>query len=223
MTPLARAFRRHDPRQAGMRLLLATAVGAAIWFAVPERAGLTVRALAAWVAAGGVMTVLGWLIILRASATRTRSAAASDDPGRTVVWLLVLGASTASLLAVGRVLRRAHLVTPTARDLLAVLCVASVAVAWLLTHTAYALRYAHLYYRDDEEGEGGLTFPGTPTPAYFDFAYFSFTIGMTFQVSDVVITSSQIRRAALSHAILSFFYTTVILAVALNLVLGVLG
>jgi uncharacterized membrane protein len=105
-----------------------------------------------------------------------------------------------------------------------VLCVLAVAGSWLLTHTAYTLRYAHLYYRDDDEGEGGLAFPGDDvTPAYFDFAYFALTIGMCFQVSDVTISSHQIRRAVLSQALLSFVYNTVILAVALNLVLGIFG
>jgi len=97
-----------------------------------------------------------------------------------------------------------------------------VGTAWSLTHTSYTLRYAHLYYRD-EGGVGGLVFPGDRPPDDFDFAYFAYTIGMCFQVSDVVITSWQIRRAVLGHAVLSFAYNTVILALALNLLFGVLA
>jgi uncharacterized membrane protein len=90
--------------------------------------------------------------------------------------------------------------------------------AWFLTHTAFTLRYAHLYYRDDEEGVGGLSLPGDAAPAYLDFAYFAFTIGMCFQVSDVQVTSPQIRRTVLLHATMSFAYNTVIVAFVLNLI-----
>jgi uncharacterized membrane protein len=99
----------------------------------------------------------------------------------------------------------------------------AVVSAWGLTHTAYALRYAHLYYRDDDDGEGGLEFPGKIDPDGFDFAYFSFTLGMCFQVSDVCITSRTIRRTVLSHTLLSFLYNTVVLGLALNLMLGFLS
>jgi uncharacterized membrane protein len=98
-----------------------------------------------------------------------------------------------------------------------------VAVTWGVTHTSYTLRYAHLYYRDRGSGEGGLVFPGDERPCDLDFAYFAFTIGMCFQVSDVTIASRRIRRGALLHALLSFAYNTAIVAFTLNLVFGYLG
>jgi uncharacterized membrane protein len=100
------------------------------------------------------------------------------------------------------------------------MCLLAVVTSWLLTHTSWALRYAHLYYRDDKEGVGGLVFPGDRAPTAFDFAYFAFTLGICFQTSDVCITSPQIRRAALFHACQSFAYNTAILALALNLAFG---
>ncbi len=106
---------------------------------------------------------------------------------------------------------------------MAALCLLAVVFAWLLTHTACTLRYAHLYYRDDREGVGGLTFPGERPPDYLDFAYFAFTVGMCFQVSDVTITSRLIRRAVTGHALLSFAYNTAVLALALNLLTGLVG
>ena len=99
------------------------------------------------------------------------------------------------------------------------MCLATVALAWGLTHTSFTLRYAHLYYREDE-GVGGVEFPGQCVPSYFDFAYFAFTIGMCFQTSDVCITSASIRRAVLLHAVISFGYNTAIIAFVLNLVFG---
>jgi uncharacterized membrane protein len=224
MTRRPRAYARHDPRQAWGRLILAVVAGVVTGLAIPWRLGPSLRAVAAWDVTAIVLVIVKWMIIFRSTHADTRHRAAADDPGRTVVWAIVLVASSVSLFATSVSLRQARMLAPEARDLFAVLCVLAVAGSWLLTHTAYTLRYAHLYYRDDDEGEGGLAFPGDDvTPAYFDFAYFALTIGMCFQVSDVTISSHQIRRAVLSQALLSFVYNTVILAVALNLVLGIFG
>ena len=115
-----------------------------------------------------------------------------------------------------------HALAPGARSArAAALCLVTVALAWTMTHTAFTFRYAHLYYREDAEGVGGLDFPGELPPTYFDFAYFAFTVGMCFQVSDVCVTSHQIRRSVLLHAIISFAYNSIILAFVLNLVFGV--
>ena len=100
------------------------------------------------------------------------------------------------------------------------LCLLAVTIAWLLTHTSFTFRYAHLYYRADDEGIGGIQFAGDEPPSYFDFAYFAFTIGMCFQVSDVCVSSPQIRRLVLLHAVISFAYNSIILAFVLNLVFG---
>ena len=192
-----RAFARHDPRRAVGRLLVALVLGLATALAIPARFGSALRAIAAWDVAAVVMGTLAWLFILPATVEDTRRRAAADDPGRRVVGGLVILASGFSLLATAVVLRQARAYPPETRDLFVVLCAAAVVSAWLLTHTAYTLRYAHLYYRDDDEGEGGLVFPGDTPPAYLEFAYFAFTIGMCFQVSDVGVSSRQIRRAVL--------------------------
>ena len=100
------------------------------------------------------------------------------------------------------------------------MCLFAVAAAWALTHTAFALRYAHLFYRDQGDVSGGLEFLGSKSPDYFDFAYFAFTVGMCFQVSDVTVSSSSVRRVVLGHAIPSFAYNTAIIAVTLSLATG---
>ena len=101
------------------------------------------------------------------------------------------------------------------------LTLASIALSWTMTHTAYTLRYAHLYYRSG--GRHGLQFPGDEAPADIDFAYFAFTVGMCFQVSDVTVSTTACRRAVLLHATLAFVYNTMILALALNLVFGLMS
>jgi len=200
------------------------AVGSVMGFGVPS-VGWAIHLLSGWDAAGVCLLVLAWWRIWHENSVETRRHAAAEDPGRHLVWLLVLLASTVSLFAAGFVMRRARGIAPsdTAFCLLLALCLTAVVSAWALTHTAYSLRYAHLYYRDDDDGEGGLEFPGKIDPDGFDFAYFAFTLGMCFQVSDVCITSRSIRRAVLAHALLSFLFNTVILGLALNLMLGFLS
>ncbi len=127
------------------------------------------------------------------------------------------------MLAALALARRVKFLPPDEAHVLALLSIASVGIAWLVTHTAFTLRYAHLYYREDHEGIGGLEFPGGARPSYFDFAYFAFTIGMCFQTSDVCISSTQIRRATLLHALVSFAYNTLILALVLNLVFALVA
>jgi uncharacterized membrane protein len=223
MASPVRAFAPHDPRQAHARLAVALAAGVVTALAIPARLGLPLRAVAGWNAASLTMGALGWWLILRADPDETRCRAAAHDPGRRWVWLFVIVSSGISLFGTALVLREARTHAPFARDVFVALCVGAVATAWGLTHTAYTLRYAHLYYRDDADGCGGLVFPGDGPPAYLDFAYFAFTVGMCFQVSDVAISSSQIRRVVLGQSLLSFAYNTAILATALNLVLGAFG
>jgi uncharacterized membrane protein len=219
----ARAFAPHDPRSARLRLAIAIGTGVATTVLLPSRVGTAFRAVAGWDAAALVLGALSWLLILRTDAAETRRLAAAEDPGRRAAWVIVILASVFSLFANAVVLRDVRTCAAETRDLFVGLCVTAVVAAWLLTHTAYTLRYAHLYYRDDDEGEGGLSFPGDGAPAYVEFAYFAFTIGMCFQVSDVAVTSRQIRRAVLGQSLLSFAYNTAILATAVSLVVGVLG
>ena len=221
----ARAFHPLDPRAARMRLILAAGVASLAWLAIPAipaRISLATRALLAWDLGGLILLGFAGLIILRSSAKETRRRAAAYDPGRRVVSLVVLAGSAFSLFAAAVLLRQGHDVPAATRGLHVALCAATVAISWLITHSAFTLRYAHLYYRDADR-KGGIELPGDEPPDDLDFAYFSFTIGMCFQVSDATITSSQIRRTALGQALLSFLYNTIILAFSLNLIVGELG
>lgn len=223
MSKGSHAFPRHVPLHAHGRLVTAIALGIATGFLVPAGLGTSVRLLAAWNIAALVMTAFAWMIILQTGPSQTHRHAGTHDPGRRAVSALVIVASTVSLLATSVILRQARGFPPFVRELFVALCILAVVSAWVLTHTGYALRYAHLYYRDDEEGVGGLALPGDAAPAYLDFAYFAFTIGMCFQVSDISVSSPQIRRAVLGHGMLSFLYNTAILATAINLAVGVFG
>jgi uncharacterized membrane protein len=108
----------------------------------------------------------------------------------------------------------------TARGIsLATMAAVGVISAWGILHTSYALHYAYLYYRS-EKSPGGLDFPGEQSPKQRDFAYFSFTVGTSFAVSDVNVTDDAMRQAVLGHQILSFFYNTSILATVVTMATG---
>ena len=101
-------------------------------------------------------------------------------------------------------------------------------LGWLTIHTMAALHYAHLYGRPspetaDAEVRGGLDFPGKDEPGAHDFLYFAFVIGMTAQTSDVAITSTAMRKANLLHAVVSFFFNTVLVAAAVNVAVSLAG
>ena len=209
---------RFDPRRAVVRTVLATTLGFSVGIVlIARRASPVIAVLAGIVAGGALLLGLIWSLLRISSAGETQRRAAGDDPGRTAVFLIMLSASVIALFVATILVSTVRQAPPQARALLVALCLATVALAWSLTHSTFALRYAHLYYRDNE-GVGGVEFPGRARPAYSDCAYLAFTIGMCFQVSDTSVTSPQIRRTVLRHAVMSFAYTTAILAFVLNLV-----
>jgi uncharacterized membrane protein len=95
--------------------------------------------------------------------------------------------------------------------------ISSVVLSWAVVHTIFTLRYARLYYVGTD---GGIDFNQDQPPRYTDFAYLAFTLGMTFQVSDTDLKTSTIRATALRHALLSYLFGAVIIAVTINLVAG---
>ena len=144
-----------------------------------------------------------------------RRRASVEDEGIPLIILLALAAVVLSLAAIFAQLAREG--RPDALDLS--LVIASVPLGWATLHTIAAFHYAHLFYATDGEDvgdAGGVDFPGTKEPGAWDFLYFSFVIGMTAQVSDVTVHAAGMRRLVLAHAIVSFFYNTVLLALAVN-------
>jgi uncharacterized membrane protein len=191
-----------------------TAVAAAI-------AGATwsVAALAAEDAAVAVFVIWVWASIAGADADATARLARAEDASRAAAEVVLLGAGVASLLAVVVTLAQAGDAGSPDRGLLTALAIASVALAWLSVHTVFLLRYARIYYSPPD---GGIDF-GDERPDYGDFAYLALTIGMTFQVSDTDLTAKRVRRVALHHALLSYLFGTVIVAITVSSVAGLLG
>ena len=189
-------------------VLVAIGAGALGWWTIAPSLGWSVAALvySAWI----------WIAIHGFDAAATESHATREEPSRSVADGLVLLLGVASLASVALVLIPAASSSGLERGLLGALALVSVALSWVLLHTLYTLRYARLYYAEG----GGIDFNQTAAPQYSDFAYFSFTLGMTFQVSDTNIGSTVIRATVLRHALLSFIFGSVILATTINLVAG---
>ncbi len=169
-----------------------------------------------WSLAALVYSTWVWIAISGLDAAQTASHASREEPSRSVADGLVLLLGVASLASVAFVLIPAASAGGFERGLLAGLALVSVALSWVLLHTLFTLRYARLYYRHG----GGIDFNQKEKPRYGDFAYFAFTLGMTFQVSDTNISSSLIRSTVLRHSLLSFVFGSVILATTINLVAG---
>ncbi|MET4781391.1 DUF1345 domain-containing protein [Glaciihabitans sp. UYNi722] len=169
-----------------------------------------------WCFASLVYSAWVWISIGRENPEQTAAHASREEPARGVADLMVLLLSIASLFSVGFVLVNAAHAPGAQKGILAGLALVSVALSWILLHTLFTLRYARLYYT----AEKGIDFNQPDPPQYTDFAYLSFTLGMTFQVSDTNITSHRIRVTALRHALLSFVFGSVILASTVNLIAG---
>lgn len=169
-----------------------------------------------WDAMALVFTTTVWLGIWRMSQDTTARRATREDDSRAVSDVLTLCAAVASLAAVVVVLVRAHHAVGLDKAMLAGLGVLTVAVSWATVHTIFTLRYAQMYYT---EPVGGVDFKGYQ-PAYRDFAYLALTIGMTFQVSDTDLKSTDMRATALRHGLLSYLFGSIILATAVNLIAG---
>lgn len=142
-----------------------------------------------------------------------------------LIFSFVVTAACIALLSVGFIIRTHHEEARSGLTFQVGLALSTVALSWVLLHTVYSIHYAHVYYGDSDEdktADKGLDFPGKQQPDYLDFAYFSFVIGMTCQVSDVQITSKRMRQLALLHGVISFGFNTFILALLINTISGLL-
>jgi uncharacterized membrane protein len=171
-----------------------------------------------WVSFALTVLILAWMTIFIAHPRDLPRFSRMEDSSRTLILVFVIAAAVASLFAVIDVLGSIKKVDPD-HALYVTLTILAIASSWSLVHTVFTLRYAHLYYGNTvnpAERPAGLDFPHETEPDYLDFAYFSFVIGMTSQVSDVAIGSKVIRRAALAHGVLSFVFNAIIIALTIS-------
>jgi uncharacterized membrane protein len=177
--------------------------------------------------------LIGWdigvLIYVAAAATvmkrcssvaQMKANAAAQDEGGFAILILSAAAAMASLFAIFAELATIARTNPH-YGLYAALAIGTVVLSWTFIHTIFALHYAHQFYGSGAH-KNGLSFPGDGAPDYWDFVYFSFVIGMTFQVSDVQVTHKTVRRTVVAHGALSFFFTTAVVAMAVNIAASII-
>lgn len=183
------------------------------------------RVLASWSVFSFVFLLFSWIVVFTRSINQIKIRASQDDGSTFFVFFMVIISSFAGLLTV-LLLMTSKNIELRENVLFLPLCITGILFAWTMVHTTYIFHYAHEYYdADDGKGNrvfGGLEFPNEKNPDYLDFAYFSFVMGCTFQVSDVQITSRRIRHIALVHGVLSFVLNTFVVALTINMIAGLI-
>jgi uncharacterized membrane protein len=173
---------------------------------------------------GAALVFLASLIPLLRDATPAsmRAAAKANDANRVTILVLTTVLTAVAMAAIAGELDDAR-----AGDIVAIVkLVGTLLLIWLFANTVYALHYAHLFYKQaepDGADAGGLEFPGTKAPRYGDFAYFAFTLAMTFQTSDVAITGPAMRHIALVHSFAAFLFNIGLIAFTINVLAGSSG
>jgi len=187
--------------------------------------GNSLRFIISWDAFALSMITLSLLLFFNTTAAQQHEIVKRQDDDIRVIFAIVLSAVCVSLLAT--LLLILDTKGPAFDKGLETGCtIAAITTSWILLHTLFTIRYAHLYHSyhglDKKDENGGIDFPGGEAPDYVDFAYFSFIIGMTFQVSDVTITSKTVRRFVLLHSLISFVFNTIIVALTVNIIAGII-
>jgi uncharacterized membrane protein len=213
-------FNRRQRSGTAVRVLVSVAAGVVIGAVVGGLAGWSFSPLAGWVGAAMVFLAWTWSAVWALDASDTERLAQREDSGRALSDGILLLVAVVTLLTVALVIFRdgrprdgndiAHLA----------LGVASIVGGWAVLHSVFWLKYASLYYAGPV---GGVNFNQDDPPAYRDFAYLAFTVGMTFQVSDTNVEHSRMRRLVLGHALLAYLFGAVVIAVTVNLLASSTG
>lgn len=203
------------PLSAVRRLAVAAVVGALVGGTVGVLVDVRMGVLAGIATAATLFVVAGWLVLWPMDVDRTRGTVQREDFRPLVEELVIVLAAVGALVGTVMLLLLSGSQSGVAAAATGPLAVFMV---WAALHLMYATRYAHLYY---SKPQGGIDFNTSASPTYRDFLYFSYNLGMTYQVSDTSVGSSAVRTVVLRHCLLSYVFGTVILATMINLVVGI--
>jgi uncharacterized membrane protein len=204
--------------QTHFKLFAAAFAGLLLLAFLPGEWRMSTRLLVAWDFASLIYLVMAFYIIRHFDLQRVQVHADEADEGGAALLIITVATALASIAAIIIELGSAHAMKSDAAQQNAFMLAAiTVILSWALIHTIFAFRYAHIYYRGPGTRGHGLDFPGDPQPDYWDFVYFSFVVGMTFQVSDVQVTAKLMRRLVVAHGIVAFLFNVAILALTVNI------
>jgi uncharacterized membrane protein len=206
-----------------IKLWVAVLVGVVIAVALPARWSVISRVLTGWNCALLVLVPLMYLRLRHLDARQLRAHYEEEDPTAPVIVIVVVAAALLSLLAIVGLLSTLKQVLPAARFVHLMLATLTIVTSWCLVHMMFTVRYADMYYSVAPDKPPPLAFPETREPLFWDFLYFSFTIGVACQTSDVATTQTGIRKTVTVHSIIAFVFNLSILGFAINVSAGLLG
>ncbi len=204
------------------RMLISLILSAVVWFFMFNDETILIKIVSSWILFSSVYLIMSWIILFTKPITEIRKTASREDGSKFFVFLMILLSSCGSMVSVLLLLISKDSKTADS-GLFVPATICGMMLSWTMVHTLFAFHYAHDYYGNDENDKtkpaGGLEFPGKDVkPDYIDFAYFSFVIGCTFQVSDIEISSRKIRRLVFLHQLIAFGLNTFVVALTINLV-----
>ncbi len=229
MTPARKRARWYSPRSIGRslalrpRVLVAAVVVVLALVLLPGSLHASAREAIAWCLGGSAYLVWSFAIMRGCHSDKIRTRAARQDDSGVVILVLVLLAIFSSFAAIFGLLGAAKAASNEGKLFYVGLAAATIVISWLVTQVAFTLHYAHEYYAPHQnsgkpgESPNALTFPNDPTPDYWDFFYFATSFGAASQTSDFLLSSKSMRRLTTLHAIVSFFFNTMVLALTINL------
>lgn len=206
------------------RVLFGTAAGIAALFLLPYAWKPAVRWSLAWDVGGLVYLALAFQLMARFNGERIKARSARADDGGSVILVLILIAILASFAAMTGLAGEARDAPKAEKMLFLGLAAMTLFVSWLVTQVVFTIHYAHQHYAHNPDGTDtpSLVFPGDDKPDYWDFLYFATSIGATSQTSDVAIRTKAMRRLVTLHAVVSFFFNTMVLAITINIAAGLI-
>jgi uncharacterized membrane protein len=205
------------------KLWAATLVGVVVAVVLPSRWLAISRVLTGWNAAMFFLVPLTYIRMRRLDARQLRAHYEEEDPTAPVIVVFVVAAALLSVAAIVALLSTLKHVAPVERVAHLALASMTIVNSWLLVHTMFTLHYADIYYSVAEAAPPPLSFPETRQPLFWDFVYFSFTIGVACQTADVATTQTGIRKIVTVHALIAFVFNLFILGFAINVTAGLLG
>ena len=202
------------------KVYLAILAGVAAAVLLPGTLSGSIRTAVAADIGAIVYLAIGLRMMLTHGGDVIRKRAAAQDDGAAVILAVVLVAIALCFWTIFGVLSEAKQVSGAAKALHTGLAAVTILLSWLVTQVVFTFHYAHEFYRPDDTAEkraGGLEFPGDNSPDYWDFFYFATSLGAASQTSDVAIRTKALRRLVTLHAVISFFFNTAVLALAINI------
>lgn len=199
------------------RVMIGLFAALIIFLSTPSQFGLLIKLLLSWTGFSIVHIICSWIVIYTMPVHQIKRRADEEDGSISYVLSIIIIACIACFCAVFFIIisdANQHLSKPV----ILAIAIGGMLCSWCLVHTVFTFHYARMYYRLTSKGKAALDFPGDETPDYIDFAYFSFVLGCTFQVSDVTIQSKKMRHLVLYHGLISFALNTFVIALSINII-----